>query len=410
MRRLTAIACLCLLPLLQAAERAPVLLISLDGFRWDYLETCAAEAPRLRKLRAEGTAAEGLVPVFPSNTFPNHYTLVTGLLPAHHGMVNNEFLDRTDGKFFRYNQPAAVREGRWWGGEPIWVTAIRQGRTAAAAFWVGSEAEIRGVRPTHFRTYDYRVPFTTRVDELIGWFSGPREKHPAVVCFYFEETNAAGHRYGPDSPELRAAVRTVDTGVGVLVDRLAAAGVTPNLVIVSDHGMTATARERAVILDDHVPAGAALVESDGSVVTLEPQSADLATLERMAAGIPHARAYRAEQLPTHLRVKPGPRVAPLWILPEEGWQLVTRAAHERLLTKYREQGYLRGDHGYDPTLPSMHGVLIAHGPDIRRGATLPRTENIHVYPLLCALAGLQPAPGDGDDRLVRGMLSGRTSD
>lgn len=404
MRRFAAFTCLCLLGMLHAAERAPVLLISLDGFRWDYLDKYAEAAPRLRALRAAGTAAEGLIPAFPSNTFPNHYTVVTGLRPSHHGVTNNEFLDQADGKFFRYNQPASVREGRWWGGEPVWVTAIRNGRKASAAFWVGSEAEIRGIRPTHFRAYDYRIPFQTRVDEVMGWLTGPTADRPAIVCFYFEETNAAGHRHGPDSPEVRAAVQTLDAGVGVLIDRLAAAGVVPNVVVVSDHGMTATSRDRVVILEDHLPAGAALIESDGSVVALHPQGADLPTLERLAARIPHARAYRADQLPAHLHVRPGPRVAPLWILPEEGWQAVTRAAHERLLAKYREQGYLRGDHGYDPTLVSMHGLLVAQGPDIRRGVTVPRTENIHVYPLLCALLGVTPAPNDGDDRLVRAAL------
>lgn len=387
-----------------AAPWHPLILISLDGFRWDYTEKYAAQSPTLRGLKREGASVRGLIPVFPSNTFPNHYTLVTGLYPAKHGIVNNDFFDPESGQFFRYNQPASALDPRWWGGEPIWVTAIRQGRRAATAFWVGSEVPVGGVRPTFWQRFDYSVPFARRLDELVRWLTLPAQERPDVVTFYLEETNGAGHRFGPDSPELAAAVKLSDERIAALLARLRAANIEPNLVVASDHGMTATSVDRVVILDDHIDRNSVQIDSEGSVLALRPRQGDAAALVEAFASVPHVRAYRAEDLPTRFRLHGTRRIAPVWVLPDEGWHIGTRANFERLKVRYKERGYLAGDHGYDPALPSMHGILIAHGPAFRRGVEAPAAENIHVYPLLCAILGLQPAAVDGDDRLVRTLL------
>jgi predicted AlkP superfamily pyrophosphatase or phosphodiesterase len=387
-----------------ATPRHPLILISLDGFRWDYPEKYAAQAPTLRALKREGASVQGLVPVFPSNTFPNHYSLVTGLHPARHGIVNNDFFDPESGQFFRYNQPTSALDPRWWGGEPIWVTAIRQGRRAATAFWVGSEVPVGGVRPTFWQRFDYSVPFERRLDDLLGWLTLPDAERPAVVTFYLEETNSVGHRFGPDSPELAAAVKLLDGRIAAMLARLRAANIEPNLVVASDHGMTATSVDRVVLLDDHLDRNSVQIDSEGSVLALRPLQDDPATLVRKLANVPHARAYLAEDLPARFRLNGSARIAPVWVLPDEGWHIGTRANFERLKVRYKERGYLAGDHGYDPALPSMHGILIAHGPAFRRGAEAPATEIIHVYPLLCAVLGLTPAPVDGDDRLARLLL------
>ena len=387
-----------------AAPWHPLILISLDGFRWDYTEKYAAESPTLRRLKREGASVRGLVPVFPSNTFPNHYTLVTGLHPAKHGIVNNDFFDPESGQFFRYNQPASALDPRWWRGEPIWVTAIRQGRKAATAFWVGSEVPIGGVRPTFWQRFDYSVPFAQRLDELVRWLTLPAGERPDVVTFYLEETNGAGHRFGPDSRELAAAVKLSDERIAALLARLRSAHLEPNLVVVSDHGMTATSVDRVVILDDLVDRASIQVDAEGSVLALRPLRGDAAALVQAFANVPHVRAYHAADLPARFQLHGSPRIAPVWVLPDEGWHIGTRANFERLKMRYQEHGYLAGDHGYDPALPSMHGILIAHGPAFRRGVVAPAAENIHVYPLLCAVLGLTPAPADGDDRLVRALL------
>ncbi len=382
----------------------PLVLIALDGFRWDYCERFPAETPNLRALRREGVTARGLIPVFPSNTFPNHYTLVTGLYPANHGIINNEFFDPEEGRFFRYFQPATARDARWWGGEPIWVTAVRQGRRAAVHFWVGSEAPIGGVRPTFWKPFDYRIPFETRLEEIAGWLQLPAGERPDFVAFYLEETNSAGHRFGPDSPETAAAARLLDQRVAALLARCRVEGREPNAVIVSDHGMVETSLARTVALDDYLDLKTVQIDADGSVVALRPLQGTAEELVRRLQGLPHARARLAAELPEHFRLRGNPRIAPVWILPEPGWHVGTRAGIERLRVRYQEKGYLAGDHGYDPALPAMHGFFLAHGPAFRRGVELPALESVHLYALLCAVLEIQPARHDGDDRLVRAAL------
>ena len=386
---------------------SPLIFISLDGFAADYGDLYPTAMPNLQRLQHEGVAAQGLIPVFPSNTFPNHYTLVTGLYPAQHGMVNNEFFDATDGTFFRYQQSNAIRDSRWWGGEPIWVTAIKQGRLAATSFWVGSEAEIGGIRPTYWRTYDTRIPFETRLEEFVGWLQQPDDRRPAFIAIYLEDTNGAGHRSGPQGAELIAAIKLVDQRIGEILQQCKALGRTPNVVIVSDHGMTSVDPKRVSVLEDYIDTSAVQVETEGSVVGLRPLDGDTETLMKSVSNIPHTRAYRLEDLPAHFHVSANPRLSPVWILPEEGAHVAKRATVERLRARYPFHGYLPGDHGYDPAFRSMHGLFIAHGPAFRTAISLPAVENIHVYNLLCAILELTPAPNPGDDRLVRAALRNR---
>ena len=389
---------------LAAGADAPLILISLDGFRWDYCEKYPEQSRTLQALRRAGVSAHGLIPVFPTNTFPNHYSIVTGLYPARHGIVNNDFFDPESGLVFRYNQPNAVRDSRWWGGEPIWATAIKQGRKAATAFWVGSETEVADVRPTFWRHYDYSIPFEKRLEELAGWLNAKPEERPAVIAFYLEETNSAGHAHGPDAPETAAAVKLCDERIASLLTRLRRDGIEPNLMIVSDHGMTATHRDRTLLLEDFIDRTKVQVDADGSAAALRPLDGDEAALLRIVEKIPHTKSYRAADLPRHFRFAGNPRIAPVWVLPEEGWHLVTRATFDRLRKRYAARGYLGGDHGYDPALRDMHGIFIAHGPAFRRGVEIPAVENIHLYNLMCAVLRLKPAPNDGDNRLVDAAL------
>jgi len=375
----------------------PLLLVSLDAFRWDYCARYPAETVHLRQLMGAGASARALIPVYPSNTFPNHYSIVTGLYPSHHGVINNHFFDPTRGEFFHYNQ-AGAKAGYWWGGEPIWVTAIKQGRKAATSFWVGSEAEIAGVRPTFWRTYDYSLPFEKRVEELISWLQLPVDQRPSVITFYLEETNSVGHKFGPDSPELAAAVKLVDSRLGTIMDRLRQEGITANLIVVSDHGMTPISPQRVVLLDDYLDLSTVQVDFEETTVGLRPlpgidPSTVIASLSRM----PHAKAWRVEDLPRRFHVTSNPRNPPIWVVPEEGWEIVRRAQFERYADKFN-----KGDHGFDPAFKSMHGVLIAQGPDFKNdGTVVDAVENIHIYNLMCALLHLTPALNDGDERLIR---------
>lgn len=399
----------CTLALARAAERtsasdAPLILISLDGYRWDYPSLYPTESSTLRSLRQEGASARALIPVFPSNTFPNHYTIVTGLYPAHHGIINNDFFDPSLGVVFKYNLPGLARESRWWGGEPIWVTAIKQGRKAATSFWVGSEAEVKGVRPTYWRNFDGRLPFETRLEELVGWMKLPTSERPAFVAFYIEDVNGAGHRFGPNSPEVAAAVRLVDQRIAMILARVRAEAIEPNLLVVSDHGMTSISIDRVVLIDNTIDRASVQVDAEGSAMSLRSINGDDAAILSAFRDVPHVKAYRSEDLPARLRLAENQRISPIWLVPDEGWQVATRSNFERLRKNYPEKGYLAGDHGYDPARPNMHGILVAHGPAFRRGAEHEAVENVHLYNLLCAILKLQPAQNDGDDRLVKAFL------
>ncbi len=386
----------------RAADPPPLVLISLDGFRWDYCALHPTETPHLRRLAQDGVAARGLIPVFPTNTFPNHYAIVTGLYPSHHGIINNVMFDPGFGEYFRYNQPASARDGRWWGGEPIWVTATKHGRASACYFWPGSEAEIGGVRPAFFKAYDYSIPFTKRLDEVAGWLKLPPAERPAVVTFYLEEANGAGHKYGPDSPQLVTTLKLIDDAIGVLLARFEREGITANFVIVSDHGMTSCDADRVVILDDFIDLATTQIDFEETTAGLRPLPGnDIDSIMRALEKLPpNAKAYRAADLPARLHVDPkNPRVPPVWIVPAEGWQLM----HRSLFNSVRAT-FLKGQHGYDPGFASMRGIFIAQGPSFKRGLKLEAFENVHIYNLLCAALGLKPAPNDGDDRLVKSAL------
>ncbi|HVS54363.1 MAG TPA: ectonucleotide pyrophosphatase/phosphodiesterase [Opitutaceae bacterium] len=384
----------------QNVSPPPLVLISMDAFRWDYCALHPAETPHLRELMRTGVTARALLPVFPSNTFPNHYTLVTGLYPSHHGIINNRMFDAASGEFFDSHQVRAVGNPRWWGGEPIWVTAIKQGGRAASWFWVGSETEIKGVRPEIWHLWDPNLSFESRLDELVAWLRRVRGSAPVVATFYLEEVNSIGHKFGPDSPELVAAVQEADARVGRIEAELHAAGLEPNFVVVSDHGMASISTERIVVLDDYLDQKSVQLDFDGPVAGLRPLQGDVDSLLRALAPLTHAKAYRAADLPARFHVDPAnPRVPPVWIVPDEGWEIYFRSYFSTVRAHFNH-----GDHGYDPAFERMHATFIANGPSFRRGVTIPEVENIHVYNLLCAALGLKPAPNDGDDRLVQSVL------
>jgi len=386
------------------AEPAPVLLVSMDGFRWDYAQRHPAEAAHLRAYAADGISASELIPVYPSNTFPNHYSIVTGLYPAHHGIINNDFFDPKLGRLFHYLIASDSRDSAWWGGEPIWVTAVKQGQKSACSYWVGAEAAIEGVRPTytkHFNMKEYQTaPFSSRIDEVVGWLKQPADKRPSVVTFYMEETNGAGHKYGPDSPELAAAVQLLDGRLGALLDRLHAEHLAVNLIAVSDHGMTPVSPQRVVFLDDYIDVKTVQIDFQSPEMGLRPLHGTAADLARVLAPMPHAHVYLAADLPAHYHLTANPRIPDVWIAADLGWHVQTRANAKNPVVHDQ-----KGDHGFDPADRDMHGILIADGPAFKTGGqVVGPMANIHIYNLMCAILHLTPAPNDGDDRLVRAFL------
>jgi predicted AlkP superfamily pyrophosphatase or phosphodiesterase len=389
-------------PDLAAAPRAhpaSVLLISLDGFRADYLER--GLTPRLARLARDGVRAEWMTPSYPALTFPNHYTVVTGLWSDRHGVVHNTMRDAALGAFSLSNREA-VANGAWWGGEPIWVSAEKAGLPTATLFWPGSEAAIEGVRPARWTPYDEEMPLDERIDIVIAWLAEEDRTRPRLITLYLETLDAAGHSHGPDSREMGAALVEVDRAIGRLLDGLAARSLLDdvNLVVTSDHGMATVAPGHAIAVEDMVDKTDAAVVTSGQSVGFNP----LPGREREA----HARLVGAHErydcwpksdLPARWHYGRHPRVPAIVCQMHEGWDAVSRAS----LAK-RAAGATRGSHGFDPALKSMRAVFIASGPSVQRGMVVPAIDNVDVYPFLTSLLGLEPRPHDGNARALAPAL------
>jgi predicted AlkP superfamily pyrophosphatase or phosphodiesterase len=375
-----------------APDGATLVLVSIDGFRPDYLQRAASV--RLRRLAAQGAQARWLEPVAPTLTFPNHYSIVTGLFPAHHGVVGNAMFDPAIGYRFSIHDTAAVRDPRWWGGEPIWVTAVKQGRRSATFFWPGSEAPIGGVRPTYVRAYDAAVPNRARVRQVLDWLRLPAPRAPSLVTLYFSDVDAAGHRYGPEAAQVDSAIARVDSAVGALVDGLEAmrAGGRVNLVIVSDHGMTEVSRDRLIYLDDYLPLPSIRVDEWAPILGITPlDGAAEPIYERLRGRHPHLAVYRRAEAPPRFHFDANPRLAPVIAVADEGWLVTTHAIMDTL----SPGGFPKGMHGYDPAVPAMRAFLVARGPAFRQGVVVPPFTNVHLYALMAHILGLRPAPNDG---------------
>lgn len=376
-----------------------IILVSLDGFRTDYLDRF--QPTNLLKLAAQGVRAKRLIPAFPSLTFPNHYTLVTGLYPEHHGIIGNNFYDpEFKSNYNAFN--ASSSESRWWGGEPIWATAIKQGRTANCMFWPGSQAEIGGIRPTEWKPFKKDTSFDECVDTVLGWLEQPVEKRPSFVTLYFHEPDSAAHHDGVNSPQVANAVALVDNALGRLtagIERLQLTNVV-NLVIVSDHGMADLSTNRVIALGDLVDMSLVQTDFSGATAGLRPLDGSVDTLyAALKKKAKHFRIYRREQMPKRFRFRANDRIPPLVLIADEGWFITPRTAEDQA-----KRTLLKATHGFDPELASMGGIFIANGPAFQRGKTIASVENIHVYNLLCATLGLKPAPNDGDDRLAKKVL------
>ncbi|WP_158982264.1 ectonucleotide pyrophosphatase/phosphodiesterase [Lysobacter panacisoli] len=368
-----------------------VVLVSIDAFRADYLSP--QDTPRLHRIAVEGAQADGMLPSYPSLTFPNHYTLVTGLRPDRHGVIHNRMADGELGGFAVADR-RAVDDGRWWGGEPIWVTAEKNGIRSASWAWPGSSASIRGVRPNQWVAYDDKVPPERRVDEVLGWLDAPPSQRPGLVSLYFEQLDKAGHDHGPDSPQVRRTLQEMDAAIGRLYDGLAARGMLDrvDLVVVSDHGMATVGPDHAIGVEQMIGPHDAQAVSDGQSIGFVPVLGREAIAEQRLLGR-HAQyeCWRRSELPARWHYGRNPRVPPIVCQMDEGWD----ALYPDKLARRSPQA-TRGSHGFDPALPSMRALFVARGPSFVPGARVPAFDNVDVYPLLAHLLGIAPAPNDGD--------------
>jgi predicted AlkP superfamily pyrophosphatase or phosphodiesterase len=411
MRRLAVLLCLLVasacagrgLDVTANRQPAPLIVVSIDGWRWDY--ATKAPAPTLRALAARGVRAENLIPVFPSKTFPNHYTIVTGLYPGHHGMVANTVRDPATGRTLVRTNVAEVRDPMWWGGEPIWVTAQKGGLNAAAMFWPGSEAPIGGMLPRYWKPYDASFPPAERVDQVLQWLDLPAAERPALINLYFSDVDSAGHDFGPDSPEVQESIRAVDGYLARLIRGLIARNMmsTVNLVVLSDHGMAAVDDERVVVLDDYVAAADVDVVDINPTLGLFPRGGkDAAIYGALEGAHPRLRVFHSHETPAQWHYRDHPRIPPIVGVADEGWQVLRRATVNEIRAG-RIRGE-RGNHGYDPALMSMRGIFIAAGPAFRAGASVPAFENVHIYNALAAALGVPAGNNDGNKEIAQSLL------
>jgi len=375
-----------------------VIVVSFDGFRHDYLDRI--ETPNFRRVMRAGVRAGGLIPVFPSKTFPNHYSIATGMYAGNHGLIDNTFYDPRFDAIYRLGDSTAVRDARWYGGEPIWVTAERQGMVSSSFFFVGSEAPIGGIRPTYVRNYDSRVPNAERVRTVLEWLRLPAERRPHLAMLYFSDVDDAGHRHGPDSPEVVEAVRRVDQALGQLLDGIEKLPIADqvHLILVSDHGMAAQDTLRVEYLDDAIDLTGVQTINAGTYTTLwvgdSARTNQLYT--ELQSRLKNARVYRRNEIPERFRYRTNDRAGDLLVLADPGYQVI-----------YRQKGRPSsgGAHGYDPASNLMHGIFLAMGPRIRSGEMAPSFENVHVYPLVAHLLGLRPNPAiDGRLEVLQPIL------
>ena len=384
-------------------ERAILILVSIDGFRWDYLDRF--KPPTLTQLATGGVRADGLIPQFPSKTFPNHYTIVTGLTLAHHGIISNNIRDKEIPGEFTLSNREVQKDPRWWGGEPIWNTAERQGRKSAAMFWPGSEVVIGGRRGTYWMPYDDDMPHAERVKRILDWLRLPEEQRPSFLTLYFSDVDNAGHDRGPDSEDVRNAVMRVDRSLGDLVAGVKQIGIDDrvNYVIVSDHGMSSLSPDRMIVLDDYIDVDPSDVIDWSPVLGITPKDGNVDKIyNALKDRHPALAVYRANEIPAEYGLTWNPRLPAIFAIAEDGWLITSKREVRRWGQPDRHAP--GGTHGYDARLPSMHGLFIASGPRIKSGMRVKAFENIHIYDFMCAVLGLQPAKNDGDPSVTRDML------
>jgi predicted AlkP superfamily pyrophosphatase or phosphodiesterase len=380
-----------------------LVLVSIDGFRWDYPDIHAT--PAINRIIDEGVRAERLIPVFPTLTFPNHYSIATGLLPWRHGLVANEFPDPATGSWYALRNRAAVQDGRYYRGEPIWVTAETQGMVAAAFFFVGSEAAIGGVRPTHWRDYDKGVAGEDRVDQVLAWLREPPDTRPHLYTLYFEDVDDNSHWYGPDSDQAIAVIRRVD---GYLERLLQGIDALPHarrvyLVVVSDHGQ-ASYLEGAppLVLSEHIQLDGMTIVEGGSYAYLHldtPNAARARAIrDTLNAAWPHGRAWLPPEAPASWSVSGNDRYPDVIVQPDLGYGVISVPGKSGKLSP--------GDHGWSPEAAAMHGIFLARGAGIRAGSRHGPVRAVDVYPLLVEILGLQaPALIDGDPLALGEILT-----
>lgn len=362
------------------------ILVSFDGFRWDYPKR--GLTPNLDFIKQNGVHALSLQPCFPSKTFPNHYSIVTGMYPENHGLIANSFTNpQTKQKYTLYDS-AIVSDAKWYKGEAIWETAKRQGVKSASYFWPGSELNVDYRRPDYFEHFVYTRPYDERINGLLTWLELPYEQRPRFLTVYFDATDTSGHNYGPNSKEVNQSIAMEDSLIGKLFVGLKKLNLldSTNIIILSDHGMTELSPERVINIDELLKGFKFKTSDKGTMMFIYPNEDEKnAVYQKLKSSEKNYKVYWKKDLPDYLHYKNNPLVAEIVVIADLGYSLFD----EKDIAKYSKK-FPGGNHGYDPTNVDMHGIFYAIGPDFKSGFTCGTIENINIYPLLAKLLRIFP--------------------
>ena len=371
-----------ILSLLFSNSEKYTLVVSFDGFRYDYINR--VPTPNFDKFINGGVIASSLSPVFPSLTFPNHYSLATGYHANEHKILGNKFFSKTLNKEYSMRDSKAVQNGQFYGMEPIWVTAEKNDILSATYFWIGSEAEIYGYRPTIYKKYDGSVKFKSRVDSVISWFNLPIEQRPKLTMLYFSEPDYTGHEYGPNSNEVNRSVIEMDSIFGYLIDELSRTKVYKDLdiIVVSDHGMSDVSLDKVILLDTFIDLDKYKVIPSFAVTHLWNLNDD-EDISRIFDSENNVQIFKKGQFPKkyHFSNSDSPDYL---IVADLGWSLTTTQKLNQ------SKSFPGGMHGYDSNYLEMHGIFFANGPSFKSGVRIDSFENINLYPIICKTLEIPP--------------------
>ena len=374
-------------------KRNLTIVVSLDAFRWDY--PTIYNTPWLDSIAANGVAAT-MVPSYPSSTFPNHFTLATGLVPDHHGIVNSQFWAPEKGELFSMGDSATRYNPYYFGGEPIWVTAKKQGVKSASIYWVGSDVAIQGLYPDYYLRWDNepRLTYPQRVDEALRIAKLPESERPSLLMVYFDEPDWTTHHYGPVAEESEAVIEQLDSLMGILYRGLKELDYGVNLIVTSDHGMTEISDEKFISIEQSVNPDwvERIVSTNPTSIFCKEGCRD--SLFNQLSKVKHISVWRKEEVPAHLNYGTSNHLGDIIVAPDLGWQFATTPRG------------LNGAHGYDINEPDMQIIFRACGPDFKRGYTLPHSfSNVDLYSILAELLKIEPAKTDGSLEKVQELFS-----
>ncbi len=369
-----------------------VIMLSLDGFRHDYVTR--VNTPTFDSIKTYGSYAQSMQPAFPSVTFPNHYTIATGLHPGNHGIIANSFYNKKLNLFYSTNNKSAVGNGAFYKGEPIWVTAESQKVTAASLYWVGSEAKIKGFRPTYWKPYNHYLPYTQRIDTIIAWLNLPYSKRPKLITWYIDEPDGIGHNYGPESPQIDSFTIAADSLIKHFISKVNKLPLADsvNFIFVSDHGMAAISPNKVVKLSGHLNKNwVDTVYNSSPFALVCPAKNCTDSVFNSLKNVDGITVYKKSSLPDRFYYKQNNNVTDIVLLANAGYSFTFGIDTLK---------FTGGTHGYDNTNPQMHGIFYAIGPNFKQGQNVGQIQNVDIYNLICRLLNVKPAQNNGDTTLI----------